>query len=142
LLDFERENYGRKDTKGRAEAREMVKAVLARLLEWPSVAGNRQEPYPPKSGEAATKEGWLLFKIEFHTPRLTGDPGCGRLVYLVHKDEQIIMPLVVYTHKQYLGRVPNQTLEEMIENARFQKKQRDARVQAALETPATDPEQT
>lgn len=140
LLAFEKANYGRKDTKGRDEARAMVESVVARLLEWPAVAGSHPEPYPPGSGEAAAKQGWLLFKIEFHTPRLTGDAGCGRLIYLVHKQDQIVVPLVVYTHKQYPGRVPNQSLEEMIDAAEKQRQMRDETQQ--VQSPTEEPDKT
>lgn len=115
VLAFNKANY-KKDTRG-AEA---AGQVLARLVDQfyahnsPKIPRAHFEPFPP--GTAAL--GLQLWKVNFNAPNLSGSAECGRLVYLHDQASSTIIPLCVYTHKQYPGVVPAKDMAKLIEEAK------------------------
>jgi hypothetical protein len=138
LRTFEKENYGKHEEKGRQEARIVIQRQLEILMDWPAVPGTRDEGFPPKCAAAPLAAGWMLQKVEFTAPRASGAARQGRLIYMIHKNDRIVVPLCVYTHKQYAKRVPDKPLEQMIADGQATAEQRKKeQAQAALTpTPA------
>jgi hypothetical protein len=110
-----REHY-KKDVKGSIEFVNVLTSVLDAVASTPQMAHTRQEPWP---GAILRKKPELqrfdLRKYTFDMPRLSGKAECGRLIYLVDHSKQVIRPVIVYTHKQYAGRPPDASLEQLIQ---------------------------
>lgn len=109
-----RATYGRSNKNGIAEFNNLVGKLLHSLLEWPRVLRVRQEPFPSDIGEGVTGAGWTFHKLEFSTPRVGGSARHGRLMFMVHKDDRLIVAIAVYTHAQFAGRIPDASLEELV----------------------------
>jgi hypothetical protein len=110
-----REHY-KKDVKGSTEFIGALASALDAVANSPQMGHTRQEPWP---GAILKKHPELqrfdLRKYTFDMPRLRGAAECGRLIYLVDHSKQVIRPVMVYTHKQYAGRPPDASLEQLIQ---------------------------
>lgn len=135
LLTFERATYGRHDKNGREEFRALVARMLIDVMAWPRIAGCKPEPFPSKVGHDLTSEGWTFFKLEFSTPRASGSARQGRFMFMVHQRDQLIVPVYIYSHAQFPGRVPDGSLRELVSAA--VKKSREMNGVAAPAGPST-----
>lgn len=106
--DFLKEHY-KKNRKAAREFEELIARIVSALAVDPRHRASRLEPWPA----GASQPGWELRKLEFPTPGLTGDPGQGRLIYVVHNEHKLIMLAWIYTHKQFSGRPPDISLKEV-----------------------------
>lgn len=112
IVALERATYARADKNGREEFRNEVIKVINNLDGFPHVAGLRKEPFPPNT--ASNVDGWTLHKLEFSCPRANGPHRQGRVMILVDLRERLIILLSVYTHGQFPGRIPNDSLKNLI----------------------------
>lgn len=115
LLAFEKDNYSKRDKRGREAFRALLEETLLSLEDFPRVPGLHPEPFPPKVGTQFTETGWFFYKLPFTTPGVDSSASRqGRLMLLVHRERKVIAPVYVYTHKQFTGRVPDRSLSEIL----------------------------
>lgn len=132
LLEFEKENYSKRDKKGPIAFRELMQETFLSLENFPHVAGLHLESFPPKVGPQYTDAGWFFYKLAFTTPGVDSSGSRqGRLMLLVHRERKAIVPVYVYTHKQFPGRVPPRSLSDILHAiVERQKKAQDMEISA------------
>ncbi len=114
VLRYEKATYP-KDQRGREASREILAKIIEQFyaLNSPKIPQARFEPFPPGSVVPNAQ----LWKVSFNAPHLAGPAQCGRVVYLFFLETRTIVPLCVYTHKQFPGVVPSKDLKSLIEEA-------------------------
>ena len=102
----------RKNRKARQEFEELVKRFLelVRYQPMPPEDMGHREPWPT----GAAREGFELWKLDFHMPSLSGQAGEGRLIYLLDEAGRAVYPVWIYTHHDFGGRPPEKELARLL----------------------------
>lgn len=108
---LEKSHY-RKNKKGGQEFKETVKQIVLELSDDPyQIPKTRQERPPHDSLEPP----WEFRKLVFDMPRLSGASGCGRVIFMVHPAEELVVLLCAYTHAEEEGRPAEKYLKHLLE---------------------------
>ncbi len=108
LVSLVKDHY-KLDKKARGDFKTLIDQVSTQLTENPRAVGD-WEPWPSKT----SRESWELRKARFPMPGLRGLCRHGRLIYLISLENDTVIPLIVYTHKECPTRPSDKELKAMI----------------------------
>jgi hypothetical protein len=109
LQQLIRSHY-KKNKGGLKDFLELLTKKLGALAVGSPLSNTSLEPWPAQT----FAEGWQLWKHYFSMPGLSGAAGEGRLIFLMRSDKSSVLPLWVYTHKDFSGRPPDSELKGAI----------------------------
>lgn len=119
LAAFEKEYYRRKK-----EPLENFRALLEDIFD--SLEANPRNKNPPLRRVRAHFEPWPkglqqehleFWKLTFPMPGHAGDSGQGRLMYLVNLRSNLVLPVWIYTHKNYTKRPPEDEIRGRLDRS-------------------------
>lgn len=99
--------YYRKNTAGGDEFEEFFDLLEEALATDPRLRRSVSVPWPGNFG----RPEWDLRKFKFPMPRLRGESGLGRLLYIVDDQKQAIYLLWVYTHHEFSKQPPTKDIK-------------------------------
>lgn len=117
LASFEKQYYRRK-----RKLLESFRALLEDIFDGLEI--NPRNTNPPFRRIRARLEGWPkglqrehleLWKLTFPVPGYTGESGQGRLMYLINLQRNLVLPLLIYTHKTHTKRPPEDEIRGKLE---------------------------
>ncbi|MEC4984700.1 MAG: hypothetical protein SAJ37_15890 [Oscillatoria sp. PMC 1068.18] len=90
-----------------------INQIVKDLSDDPFLLNSKSEPIPGKLNKL---EEWEFRKYYFKMPNLQGASGQGRLIYLVNKNERMILLVWIYTHEEFAKRPPDNILKQILQD--------------------------
>lgn len=111
LAQVARKHYRKVPATSLNELSDLLSQFYTTLETDPRPRGSALEPWPKK----AHQPPWEFRKARFEMPGLHGASQQGRIMYLLHPTEQVVVLVFLYTHKEYPEYLDDKTLRKRLQ---------------------------